>query len=154
MYVCGVHVNTHHHKIPQRTVPRQTAPRRQHNAANTKTPIRSEPKLLCRERLLGPTPFLHTTIQPAVYIWICLFFLPIRRSLLLLGWTRASPLPFISGRAIRDTKSWPELLPTGQLLCPQYFLMLFPQGFGNPYSHASKHTVQSLLLKLTECDVK
>ncbi|KYN12000.1 hypothetical protein ALC57_15842, partial [Trachymyrmex cornetzi] len=45
---------------------RVIAPQRQHNAANTKTSIRSEPKLLCRERLLGPTPFLHTTIQPAV----------------------------------------------------------------------------------------
>jgi len=44
-----VRVNTHHHKIFQRTALRQTAPRRQHNAANTKTPIRSEPKLLCRE---------------------------------------------------------------------------------------------------------
>lgn len=121
-----VHVNTHHHKIPQCIGLRQTAPRRQHNAANTKTPIRSEPKLLCRERLLRPTPFLHTTIQPAVYIWICFFFLPIRRSLLLLGWTRAFPLPFISGRAIRDTESWPKSLPTGQLLCPQYFLMLPP----------------------------
>lgn len=135
-------------------VPRQTAPRRQHNAANTKAPIRSEPKLLCRERLLGPTPFLHTTIQPAVYIWICLLFLPVRRSLLLLGWTRASPLYPLSPeeRFVIPSPGRSHFLPDS---CSALNISwYFPQGFGNPYSYASKHTVQSLPLKLAERDVK
>lgn len=78
--VC-VRVNAHHRDIPQRT-----APRRQHNAANTKTLIRSEPKLLCRRTPAGTHAFFaHDHPTRRVYVELLLFPPPVRRSLLLLG---------------------------------------------------------------------
>jgi len=119
-------VNTHHHKILQRTALRQTAPRRQHNAANTKTPIRSEPKLLCREpRTPAGTHAFFAHDHPARIYGSVSSSSPHLPLIVIIRMNKDS-LSFISGRAIRDTESWPKSLPTGQLLCPQYFLMLPP----------------------------
>lgn len=128
-------------------------PRRQHNAADTREPIRSGPKLLRRERLLGPTPFLHTTAR-ARCMCVCFFFslslFLVHRSLLLLGWTRVSPLLFSSGRAFRDTS-----LVRSHFLPDSCFASsppIFPDYSPpvTPFPHASKRTVQSRLRKLAE----
>lgn len=81
------------------------------------------PELLRRERLLGPTPFLHTAARlRRVYMDLLLFFplspLLARRSLLLLGWTRAPSLPFSSGKAFRDTSPGRSHFLPDSCFCP------------------------------------
>lgn len=115
--------------------------------------IRSGPQTTVSRTPAGTHAFFAHN-HAACHVYMDLFPLPIpsliRRSLLLLGWSKARslfhyPLAPEERFVIRVLL---ESLPTGQLFCPRYFLVLSPWDSVTPFSYASEHTVSVMATKV------
>lgn len=114
LYVCICEF-THHHKILCVLVLRQRATRRQYNTANTRADKIGTRTAVSRmpAEIRVFFFFLHTFIQPTVYMDLLLSPLP------LIVIIRIDEGPLFSSLLLRKSdswyESWQESLPTGQL---------------------------------------